>query len=203
MFCSAVRVGSRLNAWKTNPMRSRRSTVRSRSFRPVSSTPAIRIEPDVAVSRPASKCIRVDLPEPDGPTIAVNSPAGNVTLTLSTAVTVVSPSPYTFTNSSARTAWVVVISASSFCGRRRIYGRGGPARVVGKNGVGVLLKEDTTGERPPQVHQRIVGRYDDIVGGRAEAERVTAGTRSAQSPAGRPFTPLPRRDLRAARDAAD
>ena len=31
-------------------------------------------EPDVTVSRPARQCIRVDLPEPDGPMIAVNSP---------------------------------------------------------------------------------------------------------------------------------
>ena len=31
-----------------------------------------------AVSRPASRCIRVDLPEPDGPMIAVNAPGGEV-----------------------------------------------------------------------------------------------------------------------------
>ncbi len=34
--------------------------------------------PDVTVSRPARQCIRVDLPEPDGPMMAVNSPAPQV-----------------------------------------------------------------------------------------------------------------------------
>ena len=74
MFSSAVRVGTRLNAWNTKPTRSRRSWVIFLSDRPVSSVSPIRTDPEVAVSRPARQCIRVDLPEPDGPMIAVNSP---------------------------------------------------------------------------------------------------------------------------------
>jgi hypothetical protein len=49
--------------------------------------------PDVAVSRPARQCISVDLPEPDGPMIAVNSPRRNSTDKPSRARTPVSPEP--------------------------------------------------------------------------------------------------------------
>ena len=34
--------------------------------------------PEVRVSRPARQCISVDLPEPDGPMIAVNAPRGEL-----------------------------------------------------------------------------------------------------------------------------
>src|SRR3712207_6465479 len=46
----------------------------------------------------------VDLPEPEGPMIAVNCPAGKSMETPRSAVTVISPVPYTFTRSTARTA---------------------------------------------------------------------------------------------------
>ena len=72
MFSSAVSVGSRLNDWKTNPSRSRRRIVRSRSESEARSVAPMNTWPDVSVSRPARQCIRVDLPEPDGPMIAVN-----------------------------------------------------------------------------------------------------------------------------------
>ena len=39
------------------------------------------------------QCISVDLPEPDGPMMAVNSPGANSTVTLSRATTLVSPAP--------------------------------------------------------------------------------------------------------------
>ena len=42
----------------------------------MTSTPSIQAWPPVGLSRPASRCISVDLPEPEGPTIAVSSPAG-------------------------------------------------------------------------------------------------------------------------------
>ena len=48
-------------------------------------------------------CIRVDLPEPDGPMIAVSPPAGNSTETPSSAVTAASPSPNTRRRSVALT----------------------------------------------------------------------------------------------------
>ena len=38
-------------------------------------------------------CISVDLPEPDGPMIAVNAPAGKSRVTPSSAWTAASPSP--------------------------------------------------------------------------------------------------------------
>jgi hypothetical protein len=46
----------------------------------------------------------VDLPDPDGPMIAVNSPVRNRTVTPSSARTVVPPEPYTFTRPAAATA---------------------------------------------------------------------------------------------------
>ena len=70
----AVRVGIRLNCWKTNPMRSgaapparrRRATQRSR--------PSKRTSPELGRSSPPSSCSRVDLPDPLGPATTTNSP---------------------------------------------------------------------------------------------------------------------------------
>ena len=78
MFSAAVRVGTRLNDWKTKPSRSRRSRVSWRSFSEETSTPATRTEPDVNRSSPAMQCISVDLPDPEGPMMAVNRPVGEV-----------------------------------------------------------------------------------------------------------------------------
>ena len=93
MFSIAVRVGTRLKDWKTNPIRSRRSAVIFLSDRPASSTSPIDTDPDVTVSSPARQCMRVDLPEPDGPMMAVNSPRRRSTLSPSRARTAVSPEP--------------------------------------------------------------------------------------------------------------
>jgi len=93
MFSAAVSVGSRWKAWKTKPTLLRRNRVSWSSVSPVSSVPPMREEPDVTVSRPAMQCIRVDLPEPEGPMMAVNSPRPNATETLSSATTRVSPRP--------------------------------------------------------------------------------------------------------------
>ena len=49
--------------------------------------------PLVSRSSPARQCINVDLPEPEGPMIAVNCPWSNETSTLRRAVTCVSPEP--------------------------------------------------------------------------------------------------------------
>ena len=54
------------------------------------------------LSSAAMQCIRVDLPEPDGPMIAVMRPRAKSTLTPSRARTCASPSPYTLVRS---TAW--------------------------------------------------------------------------------------------------
>ncbi len=93
MFSRAVSVGRRLKAWKMNPMWSRRSWVSCLSLRPTSSVSPMVEEPELTVSRPAMQCMRVDLPEPEGPMMAVNSPWGKATLTSSRATTRVSPSP--------------------------------------------------------------------------------------------------------------
>ena len=71
MFSAAVSVGSRLNVWKMKPIWSRRSCVSARSLSVVISWPSIHTLPAVGRSRPARMCIRVLLPEPDGPMIAV------------------------------------------------------------------------------------------------------------------------------------
>ena len=93
MFSSAVSTGTRLKAWKTNPSESRRSRVSPPSSRPASSCPSITTDPEVGLSSPASRCISVDFPEPDGPMMAVNWPAGKDSVTPASACTAVSPSP--------------------------------------------------------------------------------------------------------------
>ena len=47
------------------------------------------------MSRPAKQCMRVDLPDPDGPMIAVKVPRAKRTSTWSSAMTRVSSDPYT------------------------------------------------------------------------------------------------------------
>ena len=90
-FSSAVRTGSRLKNWKTKPSLSRRSLVSAPSSRPVISSPSSVTVPEVGVSRPARMCIRVDLPEPDGPMIAVKRPRSKPVLTPTRASTAASP----------------------------------------------------------------------------------------------------------------
>ena len=93
MFSIAVSVGTRLNDWNTNPIRSRRIRVSSLSPSVVRSASPTNTCPDVASSSAARQCISVDFPEPDGPMIAVNWPGPNSTLTPSRAATWVSPDP--------------------------------------------------------------------------------------------------------------
>ncbi len=102
MFSRAVRVGTRLNDWKTKPSRSRRSVVRALSLSPFTVTPSMTTVPDVGVSSAAMQCMSVDLPDPDGPMIAVIRPRSNSTLTSSRAVTAASPVPYVFVSPIAR-----------------------------------------------------------------------------------------------------
>ena len=93
MFSAAVRVGTRLNDWNTKPIRSRRIWVRpASSSSPISWSPT-KVRPDVGVSSPAMQCMRVDLPEPDGPITAVNRPRSNSTLMPARACTAASPLP--------------------------------------------------------------------------------------------------------------
>ena len=75
------------------PIRSRRSRVSSVSRRIEILRPPTKTAPEVAVSRPDRMCIMVDLPEPDGPMMAVNSASPKSTVTSSSARTSVSPLP--------------------------------------------------------------------------------------------------------------
>ncbi len=49
--------------------------------------------PRSVVSRPARQCMRVDLPDPDGPMMAVKAPEANSTETSRSATTWASPEP--------------------------------------------------------------------------------------------------------------
>ena len=114
MFSMAVSVGTRLKAWNTNPILSRRSRVSCFSESPLSSWSPMKTCPDVRVSRPATHCISVDLPEPDGPMMAVKTWAGKSVVTPSRARTSVSPLPYTLvasTDRAAVAAGAVVVAA--------------------------------------------------------------------------------------------
>jgi hypothetical protein len=93
MFSSALSVGSRLNCWKMKPTFSRRSRVSCFSFRVVMSTSPIHADPLLSRSRPAAHCISVDLPEPDGPMMAVNLARSKPTVTPLSARTSASPWP--------------------------------------------------------------------------------------------------------------
>src|SRR5664279_756994 len=114
MFSIAVSVGTRLNAWKTNPMRSRRILVSSLSPSLVRSASPMYTSPDVASSSAARQCMSVDLPDPDGPMMAVNWPGRNSTVTPSRAATWVSPDPYTLRRlmawAAAMLCWVDVVA---------------------------------------------------------------------------------------------
>ena len=93
MFSAAVRVGSRLNDWKMNPTRSRRSRVSRRSSSLVRSTSPRWTRPWSTDSRPARQWSRVDLPDPEGPITALNRPRPKPTVTPSSAVTAAGPVP--------------------------------------------------------------------------------------------------------------
>ena len=78
MFSSAVSIGSRLKNWKMKPMCSRRSWS-ARASPSVGDVASRRSQTSPAVGRssPARICMSVDLPEPDGPMIAVSLPLGD------------------------------------------------------------------------------------------------------------------------------
>ena len=61
--------------------------------RPSSAMPSMATLPEVGVSSPAMMCMRVDLPEPDGPMTATNSPWCSATETPRRASTAASPLP--------------------------------------------------------------------------------------------------------------
>src|SRR4029453_18358469 len=64
----------RKNCWNTKPIRPARSADSSRSDSAETSCPSIRTVPALGRSSVPSRFSTVDLPEPDGPTIATRSP---------------------------------------------------------------------------------------------------------------------------------
>ena len=56
-------------------------------------SPSSMISPEVIESRPARQCMSVDLPEPDGPMMAVKRARAMSTLTESSAATAPEPRP--------------------------------------------------------------------------------------------------------------
>ena len=73
-FSSTVSVGSSWKNWKTMPMLRARQRVSLRSLVVETSTPSTTTMPDVGRSMPVSMFRNVDLPPPEGPTRAMNSP---------------------------------------------------------------------------------------------------------------------------------
>ena len=73
---SVVRHGSSVGAWKAMP---------TNLSGPVTRCPATVTEPRVGGLRPVVSFMNVDLPQPDGPTIATNSPGRIVSEISSTA----------------------------------------------------------------------------------------------------------------------
>jgi len=80
-----------LNDWKTNPIFAFRTSARAFASSFEASTPSSTYRPDVGRSRQPRRFMRVDLPEPDGPMIATNSPSSIDSVTPSSARTSTSP----------------------------------------------------------------------------------------------------------------
>ena len=70
-FSAAVSIGSRKNRWKTKPICRSRSRLRCASDSRETSWPSKSSVPDEGASTQPSMCSSVDLPQPDGPRIAM------------------------------------------------------------------------------------------------------------------------------------
>src|SRR5579883_276383 len=99
MLARAVSVGSKLNFWKTKPILWRRTAVNSASVMSAISLPSMRTLPAVGFVIAPRICISDDLPQPDGPMIAVNSPSRTRMLTPRRASTSTFPTLYVFRRS--------------------------------------------------------------------------------------------------------
>ena len=163
MFSPAVREGTRLKDWNTKPMRSRRSLVSRRWLMEVISCPSRAIVPEVADSRPARQCMRVDLPDPEGPMIAVKRARAMETSTPSSAVTAFSPRPKTLNRARA----VTTGSSTGACSirpvlprSRRRAGSGPPRRPAEKlslRSCACLVMTEVCHRPAPETHQGVPG----------------------------------------------
>src|ERR1700734_9191 len=86
-LASALWCSARKNCWNTNPILEARSAASPRSLIRAASRPVTRTVPLVGRSRVPIRCSIVDLPDPDGPTMAVSSPADTARLTPASART--------------------------------------------------------------------------------------------------------------------
>ena len=93
MFSTTFSTGTRLQNWYTSPTSRRRNTASSSSERAYTSAPFSSTWPEVGRSTPPMRCSRVDLPEPEEPTMATNSPSSTLKDTSSKARVTASPSP--------------------------------------------------------------------------------------------------------------
>jgi hypothetical protein len=82
---AAVKFDSRLGNWKTKPIWRARNVARCVSDSAHTSVPSRRSLPSVGLVKAPSMAIRVDLPEPERPTIEMNSPRRSSRLASQTA----------------------------------------------------------------------------------------------------------------------
>ena len=86
VFSATSRAGTRLGLWKTTPMSWARSAASVEKLGQVTC-------PRVGSSRPAIRCRSVDLPDPDGPAIAIRAPGLTCAVVPWTATTAERPEP--------------------------------------------------------------------------------------------------------------
>src|SRR5690606_31527648 len=105
-----------------NPKTLCRRAVSCLSLSRLVSTPLILTMPDVGVSMHPIMLRMVDLPEPEGPVIEMNSPFSIVKETPRTACTSVFPRGYTLVTSTSSTtiSWSFTMSPPAFIQQRRI-----------------------------------------------------------------------------------
>jgi hypothetical protein len=84
---------NKLKPWKMKPKRRLRSAASTSGGRAPTLTPSMRYSPPLGLSRQPRMFIAVDLPQPEVPRIATNSPGSMLRSTPRSACTAASPSP--------------------------------------------------------------------------------------------------------------
>jgi hypothetical protein len=97
-----VERGHQIEQLKDKSNFSRRKSARASPFKLPVSTPSMTMRPDVGLSNVPMRLSRVDVPDPEGPTMATNSPREMERETPSSARTTV-PSPYSLVRASVWT----------------------------------------------------------------------------------------------------
>ena len=147
--------------------------------------------PDVGRSTPPMRCRSVDLPEPDEPTMATNSPCPMDSVTLSSALSAVGPCPYTFVSRSAERMSIARLSLDSL--RNSV-----PSRPCG--GVNPALRNRHLRLRGAARHTTILGNAKSkrappvarSLPARSVPPWATVSERASESPMPKPSDPSPR-----------